>query len=89
LEDGSAGWVEAGDCPVAECPAVAVTNVGKGGNPKEEAASLRMYELDGADIRKGGKVLHEEAIAGSLGVDPLILFKAEVGSSVIEKFPCV
>ena len=66
-----------------------MTNVGEGCNPEEEAASLRVYELDGAEIREGGKVFHEEAVTSSLGVDPLIFFKAEVVSNVIEKFPCV
>ena len=52
VKDGVAGWVKSGDRPVAECPSVAVTNVGKGDNPEEEAASLRMDEVDGADVRK-------------------------------------
>jgi hypothetical protein len=33
-----------------------VGDVGKGGDAKEEAASLCMDELDWADLRKGGKV---------------------------------
>lgn len=89
MKDGVAGWGLAGDRPVAEHPAIAMTNVGEGRNPEEETASLRVYKLDGANIRKGGEVFHEEAVTSSLGVDPLILFKAEVVSNVIEKFPCV
>ena len=65
-------------------------DVGEGGDAEEEAASLRMDELDWVDLRKGGKVFHEEVVTGSLGVDPIVMvIKAEVGSGVIEEFPCV
>ena len=48
-----------------------------------------MDELDWVDLRKGGKVFHEEVVTSSLGVDPLVMIKAEVGSGVVEEFPCV
>jgi hypothetical protein len=79
----------AGECPIAECLTIAVTDVGKGGDPKEEAAVLCMYKLDGVDIGEGGKVIHDEVVASSLGMHPLVLFKAEVTSDVIKELPGV
>ena len=64
-------------------------HVSEGGDAKEEAASLRMDELDGSNLGKGGKVFHEKAVAGSLGVNPLFISKAKVGTGLIKEFPCV
>ena len=48
-----------------------------------------MDELDGADLGKGGKVFHEKAVAGALGVNPLVIVKAKVSTGLIKKFPGV
>jgi hypothetical protein len=50
---------------------------------------LRTDELGWADLGKGGKVFHEKAVTGSLGVNPLVIIKAKVGTGLIKKFPCV
>jgi hypothetical protein len=48
-----------------------------------------MDELGGADLGKGGKVFHEKAVAGALGVNPLVIVKAKVSTGLIKKFPGV
>ena len=64
-------------------------DVGEGGDAEEEAASLSVYELDGADIWEGCKVFHEEMVAEALWMEPVVLFKMEVAANVIKEVPCV
>ena len=45
--------------------------------------------MDGADIREGGKVVHDEVVSMSLGMYPWVLFGPEVTSNVIKELPGV